>query len=114
MWIYLLNVLTIPIYNRLIKNRKLFIILVGLQLFLILALRSTVLGVDLPNYEGGYEFIGGLDNNDLWSRLNGFGMADLVYPFNYYNLHFVIFFGIFSQEQANAAAFIQKQLHLLL
>jgi len=42
------------------------------------------------------------------------GNKYLVYPFNYYNLHFVIFFGIFSQEQANAAAFIQKQLHLLL
>ena len=105
MWIYLLNVLTIPIYNRLIKNRKLFIIIVGLQLFLILALRSTVLGVDLPNYEGGYEFIRGLDNNDLWSRLNGFGMADLVYPFNYES-GYTLFNWIFSHLGLNFHGFL--------
>lgn len=83
MWIYLFNIITIPIYSRIFKNRKVFVTIVGLQLFLILALRSVTLGVDLPNYKGGYEYIGGLEFDDILSRLNIFGTANLIYPYNY-------------------------------
>ena len=85
MWIYLFNIITIPIYSRLIKDRKKFIILVALQLFLILALRSVTLGVDLSNYSAGYEYIGKLSFEEMTSRLGPMGMSKLIYPFDYEN-----------------------------
>lgn len=83
MWIYLLNILMIPLYSRLFKNRRTFVIVVSLQLFLILALRSTSLGVDLSNYSDGYDYIRGLGFSDVMSRIHFFHEADLVYPFSY-------------------------------
>ena len=56
MAIYLLNFISIPIYDLLIKNKKKLVLIVSLQLFLILALRADTLGVDLDNYKQFYEF----------------------------------------------------------
>ena len=56
MAIYLLNFISIPIYDLLIKNKKKLVLIVSLQLFLILALRTDTLGVDLDNYKQFYEF----------------------------------------------------------
>lgn len=56
MAIYLLNFISIPIYDLLIKNKKRLVFLVATQIFLILALRADTLGVDLENYKQYYEF----------------------------------------------------------
>ena len=83
MWIYILNFLLIILYGFFIKNKKAFVILVSIQLFLILALRGDTVGADLENYGPGYEYISGLEFNDMLSRLKLIDTADLVYPFMY-------------------------------
>jgi hypothetical protein len=57
MAVYLLNFLSIPIYDLIIKKRKkLLLFIIALQTFLILALRSETLGVDLADsYKIFYE-----------------------------------------------------------
>ena len=90
MWVYLFNVITIPIYAFLIKDRKKFVLLVALQLFLISALRSITVGVDLDNYSAGYEYIKDLDFGDLLSRLRLSGLADIYYAFSYENGYAVL------------------------
>lgn len=83
MAIYILNFLTLPIYNFLIKDRRKYVTVVTLQLFLILALRGPTVGMDLPNYAGGYEFISSLGFTDLLSRLRLISVAELVHPYSY-------------------------------
>lgn len=83
MAVYILNFLTIPIYNFLIRDRKKFVIVMTLQIFLILALRDTTVGMDLRNYAGGYEFISSLGFTDMLSRLRIISVAELVYPYAY-------------------------------
>lgn len=73
MLIYILNVIFIIIYSYFIKDRKKFVILVCIQLFLIMALRNTTLGVDLPSYEQGYEAISRLNFGELLSNIGGHG-----------------------------------------
>jgi len=83
MAIYVLCFLTLPIYDVLIKDRKKLVTILTLQLFLILALRDPTLGVDLPNYSGGYNYISSLGFTDMLSRLNFLSTAELVYPYEY-------------------------------
>lgn len=83
MLVYILNYISIPIYHALVRNKKQFVTLVSLQLFLILALRAPYLGVDLGNYSAGFEFISTLGLGDMLSRLRLISTAHLVYPFDY-------------------------------
>lgn len=83
MLVYILNYISIPIYHALIKNKKQFVTLVSIQLFLILALRAPYLGVDLENYSAGFDFISTLGLGDMLSRLRLISTAHLVYPFDY-------------------------------
>ncbi len=85
MWIYLINVITIPIYYKLIKDRKKFVLLVAFQLFLILAMSNISMGIDNGNYSGGYEYIKSLNFSDMVSNLQWSGVARLVYPYNFEN-----------------------------
>lgn len=54
MTIYLLNFLTIPIYNILIKDKKKCITLIAIQMWIIMVCRSQTLGDDVLNYEQYY------------------------------------------------------------
>lgn len=82
MYIYILSMAMVPMLGLLKgKYGKLGVVLNGLQLFAILALRDTTMGVDLLNYEGGYAFISTLSFDNLVSRLHIFQVADLVYPY---------------------------------
>ena len=83
MAIYILNFLTLPIYDVLIRDKRKFVTVVTLQLFLILALRDPTLGVDLVNYSGGYSYISSLGFTDLLSRLRLISTAELVFPYEY-------------------------------
>lgn len=83
MAIYIINILLIIIYAILIKDKKKFTILVSIQLFLILALRSKYLGVDLNNYNAGFYYIKSLSFIDMISKLNFISTANLIYPFDY-------------------------------
>lgn len=56
MTVYILNYLSLPFYSLLIKNKKIQIIIVGFQMFLILAFRSIELGSDLGNYQKYYNY----------------------------------------------------------
>ncbi len=83
MLVYILNYISIPIYHALVKNKKQFVTLMSIQLFLILALRAPELGVDLENYSAGFEFISTLGLGDMLSRLRLISTAHLGYPFSY-------------------------------
>lgn len=57
MAIYLLNFISIPVYDLIFKkNKRLIIFLVSVQMFLILALRADTLGTDLPTYKFYFEY----------------------------------------------------------
>ena len=83
MTVYILNFLTLPIYNLLIKDRKKLVLIFTAQLFLILALRDPTVGMDLPNYSGGYAYISSLRLGELLSRLRLISTAKLVSPYAY-------------------------------
>lgn len=111
MWIYIFNIITIPIYYKIIKNKKKFVLLVALQLFLMLALSNVSMGIDNGNYSGGYDYISGLSFSDMISNLRWSGLARLVYPFNFENGYMVLNwivsrFGIGFQGFLTICAFI--------
>ena len=83
MLIYILNLISIPIYNKFIKNKKCFCFVVILQLFLILAMTADTMGIDNSNYIPGFEYISSLEFKDMLSRLHLFSRAELIYPFAY-------------------------------
>ena len=85
MWLYAINLITIPIYARLIKDRKKFILVVAIQLFLILAFASVSMGVDSANYVNGYEYIKNKDFDGLMSSLRITGVSSLKWPYYYEN-----------------------------
>lgn len=51
---YILTFIAIPIYNKIFKSKQAFIAAISLHLFLLLALRSDDLGVDIDNYKKYY------------------------------------------------------------
>lgn len=69
MAIYLLNFASIPVYDLLFKKKKLIIFLISTQIFLLLALRTDTLGVDLENYKTYFEYYGTLS---FWDVIRGF------------------------------------------
>ncbi len=81
MWIYILNFLLILLYGLLVKNKKNLVILISIQLFLILALRNPLLGVDNQVYLDGYNYISELSFTDMISRLNLIKTANLIHPY---------------------------------
>ena len=76
MTIYILNFLTLPLYGF-IFNRRTLCFIASLQMFLILAFRADTIGVDLPTYQTGFEYISGLSFEDMAVTLNFFHFADL-------------------------------------
>lgn len=76
MTIYILNFLTLPLYGF-IFNRRTLCFIAFLQMFLILALRADTIGVDLPTYQTGFEYISGLSFEDMAVTLNFFHFVDL-------------------------------------
>ena len=83
MLIYLASIACIPIYHFFIRNRKWFVIVVTVHLFMLLALRDVSLGVDLPNYAGGYSYISSLSFGEVLQRLHLIDTAELIYPYSY-------------------------------
>lgn len=105
MAIYILCFLTLPIYDALIKDKKKLVTVVTVQLFLILALRDPTLGVDLPNYSSGYQYISSLGFTDMLSRLKLLSTADLVYPHEYES-GYVVLNWIFGKLGVSFHAFL--------
>ena len=83
MLVYLLNFISIPIYNYFIKERKKFIRIIALQMFLILALRELTVGMDLYNYSGGYAYISSMSFLQMLKSLRLINTAQLVHPYVY-------------------------------
>lgn len=83
MWIYILNVLLIILYNFVIKNKKIYVIVCSIQCFMLLALRSNLIGPDASYYYEGYKYISGLSFIDMVSRLNLFKACSLIYPLKF-------------------------------
>ncbi len=83
MTIYLLNFLTLPIYRVIFKKRSWFCAAVSFQLFLLLALKSDTLGIDMATYMPGFKYIGSLSFKAMIGRLRFLRTASLVYPFSF-------------------------------
>jgi len=84
MGLYILNFFSLAIHKIVFEKRERIIcVLFALQLFLLLALRSSLLGDDLDNYSAGFEYISTLSFSDLLSRFSFFRMALLEPPFSY-------------------------------
>jgi hypothetical protein len=90
MLVYVLNYLTILLYSKIIKNRELYFFVVSTQIFLILALRSQYLGVDLEGYSDGYDYISTLNVKGLLNSLHFVRVADLIWPFSYESGYVVV------------------------
>lgn len=90
MLIYIYNLLSMPIYGLILKNKKTFCYVASFQMFVILALRDVTIGMDLANYYAGYEYIGTLSFNEMISKLHLIKVADLIYPFSYESGYVVI------------------------
>lgn len=83
MQIYVLNFVLILIYGLILRNKKAFVALSAIQLFLILALRDPLLGVDNTVYMAGHEYISTLSFKDMLSRLHFLKTAELIYPYTF-------------------------------
>lgn len=83
MLIYILNLLLIVVLRILIKDKKKYVAIVSIQLFLVLACRDSLLGVDLSNYVSGYKYISSLRFIDVIRKIHLLSTADLIYPFSY-------------------------------
>ena len=90
MLIYILNFISIPIYAIFIRNKKKLVMLLSIQLFLLLALRSETLGTDLATYRDGYTYISSLSFGDMLGRLRLFQVAKLKYPFSFESGYVVV------------------------
>lgn len=55
MAVYLLNYISVPVYDVLIKKKKVLVAVLAIQMFLILSLRADTLGVDLDVYKIHFE-----------------------------------------------------------
>lgn len=81
MAVYICNYLSLPIYGR-IFNRRSFCFLASFQMFLILALRADVVGVDFVTYSSAFQYISTIDFANMLSRIRIFRTALLPYPFD--------------------------------
>jgi hypothetical protein len=68
-----------PIYGFLIKNKKLLISVISIQLFLILAFRDESLGVDVANYKEYYEFWSTLSFSEIIKGFRFFSNSNIIY-----------------------------------
>lgn len=90
MAVYLIVISLIPVYNIVFKNKKVVIGLSMFSMFLLMALRSSSLGVDIENYSLGYEYISELNVDELIKCLHLVHVADLDYPFSYESGYVVV------------------------
>lgn len=75
MAIYLLLFASVPFWYLIFrKHKKIYVSIIALELFALLAIRSPMLGVDMPNYVGGYEYISKLSFKEMISSL------ELIFP----------------------------------
>lgn len=82
MLIYIICFGLIPVYGLLIKNRKILVTIIGIQLFLLLGLRDITVGYDLTVYSSAFNYIKEFSFHELINKLNIISTADLIYPFN--------------------------------
>ena len=97
MAIYLLLFASVPFWYLIFrKHKKIYVSIIALELFALLAIRSPMLGVDMPNYVGGYEYISKLSFKEMISSLELVFPARLnhlyAYESGYVVLNWVLFF----------------------
>lgn len=80
MLIYLYNAISMPIYGLLIKNKKKYITISCIQMFIILAFRSENVGYDYKNYQEIFDHIASIASfGDLFHRLDFIRYANIGY-----------------------------------
>lgn len=79
MLVYILNFISIPIYDFLFKDKKMLINIVCLQIWLILIFRSSYLGPDVENYSIYYELWSAVSFSDLFYGTRFFLGQDIVF-----------------------------------
>lgn len=91
MAVYIVNFILIIFWGLVLKNKKHQTIIIGTQLFLILALRNFSVGeIDLNNYRSGFDYISTLNFQELIDKLHIIKTADLIWPFSYESGYTVI------------------------
>lgn len=77
MVIWLLNYMSIPIWNHFIRDKKLFISIICMQMFLLLALFNPSLRVDYIGYFEGYNEISTYSLGEMLGKINIFGYPQI-------------------------------------
>lgn len=88
MTILLGNAVSLLFYSVLFRESKKFVVVLGgIQLFLLLALRSEYYGTDAIYYLNGYDYISSMTFDQMLGALNSnlLNTAHLVYPYSYEN-----------------------------
>lgn len=91
MAIYLLLFASVPFWHLVFKKqKKVFVTIVALELFAILALKAPTLGVDLDNYSAGYEYIANMSFTEMIASLRWFSLAKLYWMYAYESGYVVV------------------------
>lgn len=69
MLIYILFFFSLFFWNKCISEKRKYVIVISVELFLLLALRSPLLGADQVTYSGGYDYISRLSFQEMVSSL---------------------------------------------
>lgn len=89
MLLYICSFLSVPLYGKLIKSKKILVAIISIQMFLIFALRSELLGVDLISYREYYYSYQSLSFGDIFRN---FSLIDnkLGFEFGYVLLNWMV------------------------
>ncbi|RDB64114.1 EpsG family protein [Gordonibacter pamelaeae] len=89
MYVLLINAALIAIYGPIVssKSKKVCVTLIGIQLFLLLALRAESYGPDAEIYAAGYRYISSLTFSQMLGALNPniLDNANLIYLYDFEN-----------------------------
>lgn len=77
MAIWLINYLSIPIWNYFVKNKKIFVSIICFQMFLLMAFFEETLRVDFIGYYEGFNEISTYSFTEMIGKINVFGYPEI-------------------------------------
>lgn len=77
MAVWLLNYISIPVWNYFVKNKKIFVSIICLQMFLLLILFEETLRVDFKGYFNGFNEISTYSFGEMIGKINIFGYPEI-------------------------------------
>lgn len=79
MAVWLLNYISIPIWNYFVKNKKIFVPIICLQMFFIMVLFEETLRVDYIGYYEGFNEISVYSFGEMIGKINIFGYPEIAH-----------------------------------